>query len=101
MGGIKDIIAEARDLLNSRDFGVLSTISVKLKGIPFGSVVPYCLDKDGQPVVLISRIAEHTHNISSDSRSSITILNYDQEDVQSKARITLSGKMKIINNEEN
>jgi len=100
MGGIKDIIAEARDLLNSRDFGVLSTISVKLKGIPFGSVVPYCLDKDGQPVVLISRIAEHTHNISSDSKSSITILNYDQEDVQSKARITLSGKMEIINNEE-
>ena len=100
MGEIKDIIAEARDLLNSRDFGVLSTISVKLKGIPFGSVVPYCLGKDGQPVVLISRIAEHTYNINSDSRSSITILNYDQDDVQSKARITISGKMELINNEE-
>ncbi len=100
MSEIKSTIFEARNLFNSQDFGVLSTISVKLNGIPFGSLVPYCIDKDGQPVVLISRIAEHTHNINSDSRSSITILNYDQDDVQSKARITISGKMEIINNEE-
>ncbi len=100
MDRINETITEARDLLNSQDFGVLSTISVKLKGIPFGSVVPYCVDKEGQPVVLISQIAEHTHNIISNQKASITILMHDQVDIQSKARITISGNMEPVNDQE-
>ena len=100
MGGIKETIAEARNLYTSQDYGVLSTISVKLNGIPFGSVVPYCVDKEGQPVVLISQIAEHTHNINSDQKASITILIHDQVDIQSKARITISGNMELVNDQE-
>ena len=34
-----------------------------MPGFPFGSVVPYCLDEQGRPLILISRIAQHTHNL--------------------------------------
>ncbi|MBL4703057.1 MAG: pyridoxamine 5'-phosphate oxidase family protein, partial [Flavobacteriales bacterium] len=65
-------IQAARVLFNTKDFGVLSTLSVKWEGFPFGSVVPYCLDGEGMPVVLISTIAQHTKNITQDNRCSIT-----------------------------
>ena len=40
-------------------FGVLSTIAVDVPGYPFGSGVPYCLDRQGRRVIHISRIAQH------------------------------------------
>ncbi|MGH2670938.1 MAG: cytochrome P450, partial [bacterium] len=44
--------ARARQLL-LRDYqGVLSTLSVAVSGYPFGSVVPYCLDRQGRPIIL-------------------------------------------------
>ncbi len=92
-------IAEARGLLNAKDFGILSTISLKLEGFPFGSVVPYCLDEQGMPVVLISTIAEHTKNIASDNRCSITIIA-DNSDVQTKGRLCVIGNMELLETEE-
>ncbi len=90
-----EAIKEARELLNSRSFGVLSTLSLKLDGFPFGSVVPYCLNGDGAPVILISTIAEHTKNLSADSRCSLTILK-ESNDVQSNSRISLIGHMEPL-----
>lgn len=89
----------ARTLLNSKDFGILSTISLKLGGFPFGSVVPYCLDEQGMPVILISTIAEHTKNISSDNRCSITIIA-ENNDVQSNGRLCIIGNMEQLENDE-
>lgn len=54
------VVTEARTLINESTHGVLSTISAKLEGFPFGSVVTYCTDKNGWPTILISGIAEHT-----------------------------------------
>lgn len=54
---------QARELLLKEYRGVLSTHSKSMPGFPFGSVVPYCLDADGNPLILISRIAQHTHNL--------------------------------------
>lgn len=53
----------ARELLLKEYRGVLSTLSKAMPGFPFGSVVPYCLDEQGRPLILISRIAQHTHNL--------------------------------------
>ena len=49
----------ARELLLKEYRGVLSTHSKSMPGFPFGSVVPYCLDEQGRPLILISRIAQH------------------------------------------
>jgi len=95
----KETITNARRLLNSKDFGILSTLSVKLAGFPFGSVVPYCLDDEGMVVIYISTIAEHTKNISKDDRCSITIL-LDNDDVQSNGRLTIIGNMQLMGKDE-
>jgi len=92
-------IDNARELFNSKDFGILSTLSLKLGGFPFGSVVPYCLDGEGMAVVLISTIAEHTKNITHDDRCSITIIQED-DDVQSKGRLCIIGNMERLTSDE-
>jgi putative heme iron utilization protein len=95
----KEAFSNARTLLNSKDFGILSTISVKLQGFPFGSVVPYCLDDSGSPVIYISTIAQHTKNIAADSRCSLTILK-NNDDVQANGRISIIGNMVLLGKAE-
>ena len=81
---------EARLYLRRRHHGVLSTLSRKFAGYPFGSVVPYVLDHNARPVILISGLAEHTKNIDADSRVSLLVSD-PGDDVQAGARLTLIG----------
>lgn len=82
--------AAARAYLRRYHGGALSTISKRLAGYPFGSVVPYLLDHQGWPVILISRLAEHTGNIDRDPRVSLLVSD-PGGDVQAGARLTLVG----------
>ncbi|MGH8659580.1 MAG: HugZ family protein [Gammaproteobacteria bacterium] len=83
-----NIGAEARRLLLRGYHGVLSTLSVEAPGYPFGSVVPYCLDRRGWPVILISRIAQHTKNIQADPKVSLIVQEDGVQDIQAAARLT-------------
>ena len=80
---------QARELLLKEYRGVLSTHSKSMPGFPFGSVVPYCLDADGNPLILISRIAQHTHNLQKDPKCSLLVGERDAEDVQAVGRLTV------------
>jgi putative heme iron utilization protein len=80
--------AEARALLCAEFAGVLSTISQEIAGYPFGSVVPYCLDRQGRPLILISRIAQHHKNLLADPRASLIVLDRSGADVQINGRLT-------------
>ena len=77
----------AQQLLCARQYGILSSLSKKLPGYPLGSVTPYVLDGDSSPIILISDIAQHTANLKSDPRCSLTVLASDSGDVQADARI--------------
>jgi putative heme iron utilization protein len=81
---------EARRYLRRHRRGVLSTISKKLDGYPFGSVVPCVLDHCARPAIFISRLAEHTRNIEADPRVSLLVQDAGA-DVQAAARVTLVG----------
>lgn len=81
---------EARLFIRAQHYGVLATLSKKLDGYPFGSIVPYVLDEQARPIILISTLAEHTKNIDHDHRVSLLIHEY-AEDVQANARMTLVG----------
>lgn len=82
--------AAARAWLRRHRGGVLSTISERLAGHPFGSVVPYVPDHNARPVFLISRLAEHTRNIAADAR--VSLLVHDPAgDLQAGGRLTLVG----------
>jgi putative heme iron utilization protein len=80
----------ARELLLRNNFGVLSTISLDMPGYPFGSVTPYCCDQNGQLIVYISHIAQHTRNILADPKLSLTVMEEDtnSHDVQARGRVT-------------
>lgn len=83
---------DARRLLRNRTFGVLATQSLDVPGYPFGSITPYVLDAEGDPLLLISGIAQHTKNLVADPRCSLTIWeDDDSSDVQAKARLTWIG----------
>ena len=85
----------ARSLYASQLHGVLATLSLELPGYPFGSAVTYATDADGAPVLLLSDIAQHTHNIHADSRVSLTVLE-SAEDAQAAGRLTLVGDARKV-----
>ena len=53
----------ARTLMHSCRIGSLSTLSRKQLGYPFGSLMPYGLDGQGQPIFLVNTMAMHTQNL--------------------------------------
>lgn len=89
----------ARELLLKEYRGVLSTHSKAMPGFPFGSVVPYCLDAEGRPLILISRIAQHTHNLKQDAKCSLLIGERGAEDVQAAGRLTLLAEARQLHDE--
>jgi putative heme iron utilization protein len=91
------IARDARLWLRAHRHGLLSTHSRAVEGYPFGSVVPYVLDHDACPVLLISRLAEHTKNLEGDARVSL-LINESGADVQAQARVTLLGRAERIDN---
>ncbi len=78
----------ARDLLATERYGILSTHSVDVAGYPFGSVTPYALDHRGEPLILISTLAQHTKNIQADPRVSLTVHRPAEGDPQAGERLT-------------
>ncbi|ORL64638.1 HugZ family protein [Pseudomonas putida] len=92
-------IRPARELLLKEYRGVLSTHSKSMPGFPFGSVVPYCLDGDGHPLILISRIAQHTHNLQKDAKCSLLVGERDAEDVQAVGRLTIMAQARKLTDE--
>ncbi len=82
---------EARRFTRAQHSGVLSTLSKRVEGFPFGSVAPFILDHAGCPVILISTLAEHTKNIDADARVSLIVQPYSP-DMQVTGRVTILGK---------
>jgi putative heme iron utilization protein len=81
----------ARRFVRGQHSGVLSTISKRVDGFPFGSVAPFVLDHTGCPVILISTLAEHTKNIDADPRVSLIVQPYSP-DMQVAGRVTVIGR---------
>jgi putative heme iron utilization protein len=65
--------ADVRALVAKERHGLLSTAHSAHDGWPFGSIAPYALTLEGDPVVLLSTIAEHTKNLMLDPRASLFV----------------------------
>ncbi|MCQ4314190.1 DUF2470 domain-containing protein [Pseudomonas stutzeri] len=91
-----EAVKHARQLLLKEYRGVLSTHSQAMPGYPFGSAVPYCLSEDGCPLILISRIAQHTKNLKADPRCSLLIAERGAEDVQATGRLTMLAEARLL-----
>lgn len=60
----------ARTLIRSQPTATLSTIAAD-GGWPYGSLVLVATDMAGQPILLISTLAQHTKNLAADGRASL------------------------------
>ena len=83
----------ARSLAATYVRGTLATLTED--GYPFGSVVQYVLDDRGQPVMLMSELAEHTKNIRRDGRASVLVSSsvMPGDDPMALPRVTLVGSL--------
>ena len=83
---------EAIKLLRTSNEGVLTTISDKFEGYPFGSFITYITDRDRSVIIFASNLAEHTTNIKKNSKSCFTIFSIkDHENKQDNPRMSLLG----------
>lgn len=80
----------ARTLVAGQKTGTLCTLALEPAGYPYGSFVTFALHA-GQPVFLISRIAEHTRNLGADGRASLLVHEAGKADPLANGRVTLIG----------
>lgn len=85
----------SRTLVAAAKIASLSTLTAE--GYPYGSVVSYAADDAGNPVVLISEMAEHTVNARGDERASMLIVDSAGDgDPLGRARLTLVGSLGVL-----
>ncbi len=89
----------ARTLLQRVDMGVLSTHASELDGHPYGSLVIYGVH-DGDPVLLISALAEHTKNLESSARCSLLVHERGPDNPLAMARATFVANGERVENPE-
>jgi putative heme iron utilization protein len=82
----------ARTLAAGHVTGSLATVALEPVGYPYASFVTFALAGDGEPVFLISRLAEHTRNLLGDPRASLLVHDSDSADPLANARVTLVGR---------
>src|SRR5580704_8505039 len=84
----------ARTLVYAGRIGSLSTLSRRQPGFPYGSVMPYGLDRLGRPTFLISTMAMHTQNVQANPRASLLVTPPDVHgDPLAASRVTLLGNV--------
>ena len=85
----------SRTLVAANRMATLSTLTAA--GYPYGSVVSYAADDVGQPIVLISEMAEHTVNARGDDRVSMLMVDMSGDgDPLGNARLTIVGRIEML-----
>ena len=87
-----------RTLVSAQARGTLSTVAVEPAGYPYGSVASYALDPDGNPLLFVSQMAEHTQNALRDPRASFLASEEvpDGADPLASGRATLLGDLEQV-----
>ena len=80
----------ARTLVAQISTGTLCTIALEPEGYPYGSFVTVAFD-NGNPVFLISALAEHTRNLERDPRASLLVAEGGATDPLANGRVTMLG----------
>ena len=63
-------------------------VDERAPGAPFGTPVPFAVLDDGRPVIVVSSLAVHTHNLRADPRASLVVV----EGPAQGWRVTLVGR---------
>jgi len=88
-------------LFRNSQAGVLSTISQRNKGYPFGSYTTFMSGRDRSLYFYLSDIAQHTINFKKNSKASLTIVNQNTKgDKQNSQRLSLLGDITNLTKQE-
>ena len=79
------------DLLHASSDAALATDSAAMLGYPFATAVPFATDAHHRPLLLISKLAEHTRNLAADSKASFLVARALGEG--ETARVSLVGEV--------
>ena len=100
MNAAPDDLAALHALLSTERHGVLCTAHSRHAGWPFGSLAPYAITAEREPVFLLSAIAEHTHNLRADPRASLLVQDRRSLDRPlAGARVALMGTVEVADGE--
>jgi heme iron utilization protein len=80
----------ARTLVAQTSTGTLCTLALEPAGYPYGSFVTVAFD-NGDPILLISALAEHTRNLEWDLRASLLVAESGLADPLANGRVTMLG----------
>jgi heme iron utilization protein len=80
----------ARTLVAQISTGTLCTLAIEPAGYPYGSFVTVAFE-GGNPIFLISALAEHTRNLQQDPRASLLVAESGSEDPLANGRVTMLG----------
>ncbi|NMM02957.1 pyridoxamine 5'-phosphate oxidase [Paraburkholderia sp. RP-4-7] len=83
-------------LLHTASIGTLATHARQPEGFPYPSVLPFAPDPQHRPTILVSRLAEHTHNLHADPRAGFLVVDAPDGDVLSGQRATLLGRFEPV-----
>ncbi len=96
---VGDPAADIRRWLLETHTATLCTVSArpKLIGHPFGSIVPFAVDAEGRPIILIADIAAHTANLRQEPRASLFVSDAQAVgDPQTSWRISIMGRFQRV-----
>ena len=88
----------ARTLVAQISTGTLCTIALEPEGYPYGSFVTVAFE-NGNPIFLISGLAEHTKNLDRDPRASLLVAENGAADPLANGRVTMLGLCRRVEGE--
>tara|TARA_B100000965_G_C19473994_1_gene705352 strand:- start:37 stop:861 length:825 start_codon:yes stop_codon:yes gene_type:complete len=86
---------QALTIVSKMSTATLCTMSIEPEGYPYGSFVTFALF-NGNPLFLISGLAEHTKNLDQDSKASLLIAEAGEGNPLALGRVTLMGECKKL-----
>ncbi len=87
-----EAVARCRALAAAARFGALGTLARDPDGWPFATLVTVAFDAGVRPVMLLSRLAEHTKNLEACGRASLLVVEAGADDPLAAGRMTLVGE---------
>ncbi|CAN0509105.1 unnamed protein product, partial [Phaeothamnion confervicola] len=81
----------SRTLLENAACATLSTLTAD--GFPFGSLVSFAIDPQGNVLLLLSDLAEHTQNLRNNPKASLMVGQKTSGDPLAGGRVTLLGEI--------
>jgi putative heme iron utilization protein len=85
----------ARTLISQISTGTLCTLAIEPAGYPYGSFVTVGFE-NGDPIFLISGLAEHTKNLERDPRGSLLVAESGAADPLANGRVTMLGPCRRV-----